>query len=107
WVGELEGGGLEPAGGRKLVRVEGHVRAHEGGRVHERHVGTQADRDRQLRAELLGAFEGGAQVTAGVELDGGCVRTDELEAVIGGVVHAGQRIFDDHHAGGDEGPGVA
>ena len=71
-----------------------------------RQVGADAYRDRQVLLDALRALECGAQVPAEVELDGGALGAEQLEAMVGGVVDAGFRIFDDDDAAGDEAPAV-
>ncbi len=50
----------------------------------------------------LGALEGEPQMAAVIELDGGPVRPDELQPMVGGVVDSGFRIAHDDDAGGNE-----
>ena len=69
-------------------------------------VRADADHNRQVLAFLLGALEGGTEMTAEVELDRGAVRAAQHQPVIGRIVDAGFGIAGDDDAGGDVAPRV-
>ena len=96
----------EAAGDGELVGMLGHLRAHGGGGVLQREVGADADDHRQGHVHPLRALERGAQVPAVVELHGGAVRPEQLQAMIGGVVDAGLRVAHDDDARRDEAAGI-
>src|ERR1700685_1536797 len=78
----LTTGMARPARPPEPLGALGHLRAHGGGGVLQRHVGADADRDRQGLPEPLGALEGEAQMPSIIELDRYLVRTDQLQPMI-------------------------
>jgi hypothetical protein len=69
-------------------------------------ISADADRYRQRHSQALRALNREPQMAAVIELDSGAVRTDQLKAVVGGVVDVRFRVANDHHARGDEAAGI-